>query len=67
MNQIVIKNIKRIMKEKELTMYAMGKKEGLSRQAISNVLRYGNPTIFMLQKISVALDVNIKELFKEVE
>jgi len=65
-NEIVISNIKRIMEEKDLTMYSIDKNGGVSKQLMSSILKHGNPTIDTLQKISKCLEVDIIELFKEV-
>jgi len=63
--KIVISNIKRIMREKELTMYSVDKNGGVSKQLMASVLKHGNPTIDTLQRISECLKVDITEFFKE--
>jgi len=63
-NEIVISNIKRIMEEKDLTMYSIDKKGSVSKQLMSSVLKHGNPTIDTLQRISECLKVDITEFFK---
>lgn len=62
MNEIVIKNINRILKAKGLTIYRL---DGLSAQQMWKVLKHGNPTVKTLEKLSTALQVDIVEFFRK--
>lgn len=62
---MIIFRIKEIRKEKNISMYALSKKTKISRSyllELENSTKI-NPSISILYNISVALDVNIKDLF----
>ncbi len=54
--------IKRIIKEKGLTVAKVAARMGVKAPALSQVIN-GNPTLEMLERIAKALEVDIKELF----
>ena len=66
MGEIVAKNIQRIMKEKDLTMYAVGKIGATPKQLVASVFKHQNPTCKTIEKIADALGVHWSELVKEV-
>lgn len=57
--------IKSIRKKRNLTLYELSKRTGISRTYLRNLEnnKQFNPTLFILQKIAEELEVNIKELF----
>lgn len=57
--------IKPIRKKKNLTLYELSKRTGISRTYLRNLEnnKQFNPTMFILKKISEVLGVNIKDLF----
>lgn len=57
--------IKQIRLKKNLTLYELSKKTDLSRTYLRLLEnnKKTNPSVAVLEKISVALDVNIKDLF----
>lgn len=55
--------IKEIAKEKGFTITALAEKMGMSQVSLSRIIN-GNPTAETLLKISVALEVDIRDLFK---
>ena len=57
--------IKPIRKKKNLTLYELSKRTGISRTYLRNLEnnKQFNPTMFILKKISEALEVEIKDLF----
>lgn len=57
--------IKPIRKKKNLTLYELSKRTGISRTYLRNIEnnKTFNPTMFILKKISEALEVEIKDLF----
>lgn len=54
--------IKELLKDKNLTQEELAKKVGVTRSSIIKTIT-GNPTIETLQKIAVALEVTVPELF----
>ena len=58
MNQIVAGNIRRLRKEKKLTMEELAKLSGVSKSMLAQIERGdGNPTISTLWKISNGMKV----------
>ena len=57
--------IKPIRKKKNLTLYELSKRTGISRTYLRNLEnnKQFNPTMFILKKISEVLEVEIKDLF----
>ena len=57
--------IKMLRTSKNITLYKLSKDTGLSRTYLRNLEnnKTFNPTINVLEKIAVALNVNIKQLF----
>lgn len=57
--------IKSIRKKRNLTLYELSKRTGISRTYLRNLEnnKQFNPTLFILQKIAEELEVNIKDLF----
>ena len=66
MNEIVVKNLRRIMKSKGINSSYGFIKLGITSQSVDAVLKHGNPTVKTLDKLSKALEVNIIEFFKEL-
>ena len=62
---MIIFNIKKLRKEKEITLYRLEKLTGISRAYIYRLEnnKTTNPTISTLYKIAIALNTNIKDLF----
>ncbi len=54
--------IKDIIKEKGYTIKSLSEKMNINRVNLSNMIN-GNPTVETLEKIAIALDVPITELF----
>lgn len=57
--------IKYIRKNKNMSLYELSKRTGISRTYLRNLENNKslNPTLFILQKIAEELEVNIKDLF----
>lgn len=57
--------IKSIRLDKKISLYKLSKETKLSRTYLRNLENNvtKNPTLSVLEKIAIALDVNIKELF----
>lgn len=62
---MIVFNIKKIREQKGLTLYRLEKITGISRAYLYRLEnnKTTNPTLNTLYKISVALNVNIKDLF----
>ena len=61
--------IKPIRKKRELTLYELSKRTGISRtylRGLENNKKF-NPTLFILKKIAEELEVNIKDLFYSLD
>lgn len=56
--------IKKIIKEKGLSVQEIAEKMGISRVTLSQHLN-GNPTVQILQRIAEAIGVSVKELFDD--
>ena len=62
---MILFDIKRIRKQKNITIYGLSKSTGLSRTYIRNIEnnKNTNPTLNSLFLIANALEINIKDLF----
>jgi len=62
---MLIFNIKNIRLNKNISLYKLSKMTNLSRTYLRNLENNvkTNPSLLILEKISVALNVNIKDLF----
>lgn len=62
---MIIFNIEKIRKDKNITLYQLSKSTGYSRAYLRRLEKgiQNNPTISVLYAISTILDVNIKDLF----
>lgn len=62
---MIIFVIKEIRENKNITLYRLSKLTGLSRTYLRNLENNinANPTVSVLEKISIALNVDIKDLF----
>lgn len=62
---MIVFDIKRIRKQKNITIYGLSKLTGLSRTYIRNIEnnKNTNPTLNSLFLIANALEVNVKDLF----
>lgn len=60
--------IKPVRKKRNLTLYELSKRTGISRTYLRNLEnnKQFNPTMFILKKISEALEVEIKDLFYSI-
>lgn len=56
--------IKEVIKEKGLTVQTLAERMGINRVGLSNHIN-GNPSVAVLEKIAIALDVPIQDLFKK--
>lgn len=56
--------VKEITKEKGITMGDLAEKMGVVRESLSRAIN-GNPTLETLNKIAIALEVSISELFDD--
>ena len=56
--------IKEVIKEKSMTVQTLADKMGINRVGLSNHIN-GNPSVAVLEKIAVALEVPIQELFEK--
>lgn len=64
MNEIVIANLRRIMKSKGIDTSYGFIKLGIPAQLVDAILKHGNPKVNTLQRLAEALDVDIKEFFR---
>jgi transcriptional regulator with XRE-family HTH domain len=55
--------IKEICKEKDISLDGLSKKLGIGYQSLHSAMT-GNPKLETLEKIAVALDVSVSELFE---
>lgn len=61
--RIKINRIKAVLLEKEITQKELAKRVGLSTNTIARMCNnIGQPTLFHLREIAIALDVDIREL-----
>lgn len=62
---MLIFNIKNIRLNKNISLYRLSKETNLSRTYLRDLENNvkTNPSVFILEKIAVALNVNIKDLF----
>ena len=56
--------IKEVIKEKGMTITELADKMGINRVNLSNMVN-GNPTVETLNKIALALNVPVTELFEQ--
>ena len=56
--------IKEVIKEKSMTVQTLADKMGINRVGLSNHIN-GNPSVAVLEKIAVALEVPIQELVEK--
>ena len=63
---MIVFKIKEIRESRSITLYNLSKNTGISRTYLRDLEnnKKTNPTLQMLYKISLALDVNVKDLFK---
>lgn len=60
------KKIKRIRKERQMPQGDICRKLGFDRAYMSNIeAGKGNPTLYTIEKIATALDVDVGELLKK--
>lgn len=58
--------IKDILKQKEISLVTLSEKTGIEKGNLSNIVNNKkNPTIETLEKIALALDVEISEFFTQ--
>ena len=65
MRRLVVRNVLRIRKSKEMTQEQLAEISGFSQQYISGLEKgQRNPTVVTIYELSVALDVDYLELLK---
>lgn len=57
--------VKKLCKERGLTLQALAEKVGSSQASISRISAGGNTTTETLEKLAIALGVSIQDLFAE--
>lgn len=57
--------VKRIIKQKGITQKELASRMNMMPEALSRLLKGGNPTMSTLENIAIALDVSIEELFED--
>lgn len=57
--------VSEIAKKQGYTLQDIADKINISRQSLANTLSKGNPTLETLERISIALDVNVSDLLVE--
>lgn len=67
MEEMIIRNLKRIMKERGIGSSYGFIKLGIPSQTIDRILKNGSPTLKTLWKLADALEVNITEFFRNEE
>ena len=62
---MIVFKIKEIREKKKITLYSLAKSTGISRSYLIELEnnKKSNPTLQMLYKIALVLNVNIKDLF----
>lgn len=56
--------IKKLSKEKNMTMYQLSKASGISQSTLSNIVNRGNnPSVYTLQKICKGLQISMADFF----
>lgn len=62
---MIVFNIKNIRLNKNITLYKLSKMTNISRTYLRNLENNvkTNPSVFILEKIAIALNVNVKDLF----
>lgn len=62
---MIVFKIKKIRNKKSITLYKLSKETGISRGYLTELEnnKKSNPSIQVLYKIALVLDVNVKDLF----
>ena len=58
--------IKEVIKEKGYSVTSLAEKIGMTQVSLSRIIN-GNPTVETLEKIAIALDVDVKDLFNSTK
>lgn len=58
--------IKEVIKSKGYSVTTLAEKLGMTQVSLSRIIN-GNPTVETLEKIAIALDVDIKDLFNSTK
>lgn len=62
----IIERIRNICEKKNMTMYALSKKTGISQSSLSNLMnRESIPTFYTLNKICDGLGITLSQFFAE--
>lgn len=66
--EYIAQRIKELCEKKDLTMYALSKKTGISQSSLSNIMNRGSiPTFLTLGKICDGLKITLAQFFAEGE
>lgn len=57
--------VKKILKQQKISQRELAKRMDMMPEALSRLLKKGNPTMSTLENIAIALDVSIEELFED--
>ncbi|NLD18910.1 MAG: helix-turn-helix transcriptional regulator [Clostridiales bacterium] len=62
----IAKRIKELCDKKQMTMYALSKKTGISQSSLSNLMKRGStPTFYTLDRICDGLGITIPQFFSD--
>ena len=60
----IINRIRRLCEKKNMTMYALSKRSGISQSSLSNLMKRGSiPSFFTLDKICDGLGITLAQFF----
>lgn len=62
----IINRIKELCDKKQMSMYALSKKTGISQSSLSNLMKRGStPTFYTLDKICDGLGITLSQFFSK--
>ena len=62
----ITNRIKELCDKKQMTMYALSKKTGISQSSLSNLMKKGStPTFYTLDKICDGLGITLSQFFSD--
>lgn len=62
----IVNRIKELCDKKQLTMYALSKKTGISQSSLSNLMKRGStPTFYTLNRICDGLGITLPQFFSD--
>lgn len=60
----IINRIRQLCERKQMSMYALSKRSGISQSSLSNLMKRGStPSFFTLAKICDGLDITLAQFF----